>query len=478
MVILKATDIIIFIRISKIYMKKTITLFLLFVPIWAFSQTSGVPSGGVPSSPVLEAYIQEGLMQNLGLKQERLEISKSTESITQAKANFMPKITFNPNYTLAAGGRRLEFPIGDLLNPVYSTLNQLTKTNDFPQVENVNQLLAPNNFHDTKLSFQYPIFNTDIRYNLLIQQDLLSAQEAKKRVLENEIRYSITTAYLQYLQTLEAQKIFDSSRKLLTDFVKLNEKLVSNNVATKDVVYSAEYEVSKLDQQVAILDKNRQSVQVFLNFLMNRDFSTEIIADTNLVNYTAPIIGLNQIKEDALAHRQELSQLRTNIKVSETGIKLQEMNAFRPQVFVGGNIGFQGFGYTFKSQAYLLGQIGLSWDLYHGYEKKSKVQQAKIQKNILDTKLEEVKKQIQLQVSQAYFDLEAAKKSLITAQDGRKKAEKYFKIVESRYRNGQAIMIEYLRASNEIITARMQELVSKYDILVKQAALDKVGAVK
>ena len=457
-------------------MKKLFT-YLFFASYGTFAQTSNI------SSPVLEFYIQEGLKQNLGLKQERLEILKSYENITQAKANFMPKVTFNPTYSLAAGGRRLEFPIGDLLNSVYSTLNQLTKTNNFPQVENVNQLLAPNNFHDTKLSFQYPIFNTDIRYNLLIQRDLLSAQESKKRVLENEIRYSITTAYLQYLQTLEAQKIFYVSRKLLTDFVKLNEKLVSNNVATKDIIYSAEYEVSKLDQQVAVLDKNRQSVQVFLNFLMNRDFSTEIVADTNLVNYAAPTTGgwrstLAQIKEDALAHRQELSQLRTNIKVSETAIKLQEMNAIRPQVFVGGNMGFQGFGYNFKNQAYLIGQIGLSWDLYHGFEKKSKIQQVKIQKSILDTKLEELQNQIQLQVSQAYFELEAARKSLITAKDGTSKAEKYFKIVESRYRNGQAIMIEYLRASNEIITARLQESVAKYDILVKQAALDKVGAVK
>jgi outer membrane protein TolC len=457
-------------------MKKLFT-FLFFASYGAFAQTGGI------SSAILESYIQEGLKQNLGLKQERLEILKSNENITQAKANYMPKVTFNPTYSLAAGGRRLEFPIGDLLNPVYSTLNQLTKTNNFPQVDNVNQQLAPNNFHDTKLSFQYPIFNSDIRYNLLMQRDLLSAQEAKKRVLENEIRYSITTAYLQYLQTLEAQKIFDASRKLLTDFVKLNEKLVNNNVATKDVIYSAEYEVSKLDQQIAVIDKNRQSVQVFLNYLMNRDFSSEIVADTNLVNYAAPTTGgwrstLAQIKDDALAHRQELSQLRTNIKVSETAIKLQEMNALRPQVFVGGNMGFQGFGYSFKNQTYLIGQIGLSWDLYHGYEKKSKIQQAKIQKSILDTKFEEVQKQIQLQVSQAYFELEATKKSLITAKDGTAKAEKYFKIVESRYRNGQAIMIEYLRASNEIITARLQESLARYDILVKQAALDKVGAVK
>ena len=104
---------------------KKLSIYLFFVSLGTFAQA-------VPSSPILESYIQEGLKQNLGLQQERLELLKSAENITQAKANFMPKVTFNPNYTLAAGGRRLEFPIGDLLNPVYSTLNQLTKTNNFP----------------------------------------------------------------------------------------------------------------------------------------------------------------------------------------------------------------------------------------------------------------------------------------------------------------------------------------------------------
>src|SRR6218665_2093260 len=205
-------------------MKKLILL-LALSPFIAFSQVS---------SPVLESYIQEGLKNNLALQQETLEIEKAQENVKQAKANFSPKVTFAPTYTVAAGGRRLSFPVGDLLNPVYSTLNKLTNSSSFPQVENVNELLAPNNFHDTKFSFQYPIYNTDIRYNLLIQRDLFTAQEAKKRILENEVRYNITIAYLQYLQTLEAQKIFSASRIVLSDFVKLNEKLVNNNVATKD----------------------------------------------------------------------------------------------------------------------------------------------------------------------------------------------------------------------------------------------------
>lgn len=202
------------------------------------------------NSAVLEGYVQEGLRNNLSLKQETLEIQKAAEAIRQAKALFYPQITFAPTYSVAAGGRRLNFPVGDLLNPAYKSLNELTGKNQFPtNIENVDILLAPTNFHDTKVSVTYSIYNPEIKYNYLIQKSLLTAQEAKKRVVENELRYSIEAAYFQYLQTLEAVRILENSSKVLDELVRLNKKLVANNVITKDAVFSAEYEVSKLVQQ-------------------------------------------------------------------------------------------------------------------------------------------------------------------------------------------------------------------------------------
>jgi hypothetical protein len=47
------------------------------------------------------------------------------------------------DYFMAGGGRTVDFPVGDLLNPVYTTLNQLTGGNNFPQVTNQSILLNP-----------------------------------------------------------------------------------------------------------------------------------------------------------------------------------------------------------------------------------------------------------------------------------------------------------------------------------------------
>ena len=431
------------------------------------------------SSAILEAYIQEGLQNNLALRQEHLEIKRVTESLNQAKALFYPRFTFNPTYSLAAGGRRLEFPVGDMLNPVYKTLNQLTGAERFPtNLENVNQLLAPTNFHDTRINVQYAIYNTDIQYNYLIQKDLLSAQEARKRVVANELRYNITTAYYQYLQTLDAIRIFTNSRNLLRELTRLNQKLVSNNVATKDAVTSAEYEVSKIGQQLANAEKNRTTAQAYFNFLLNKELQSAITIDSTLLEQqpaqvTETITGL---QETAITRRQELTQLQSSIRAAQNAVKLNEANAKIPSVYLGGYTGFQGYGYTFRNQAYGIAQLGLSWDLFKGYEKRSKIQQARIQVDALQTKLSEVQQQIRLQVVQADAGIDAAQESLQATRQGVTATNQTLKVIDSRYRNGQALLIELLKAQNDYLTAQIQQSLAMYDLLVKRADLSRILA--
>ncbi|CCH56152.1 outer membrane efflux protein [Fibrisoma limi BUZ 3] len=433
-----------------------------------------------PKSAIIERYISEGLANNLALRQEKLEIGRVTESLNQARSLFYPRVAFNPTYSVAAGGRRLEFPVGDLLNPAYRTLNQLTGVDRFPtNIPNVNELLAPHNFHDTKVSVSYSIFNTDIQYNYLINKQLLSAQEARKRVVENELRYNIATAYYQYLQTLDAIRIYENSRKVLGELTRLNEKLVNNNVATKEVVTSARYEVSKLDQQLAVAEKNRETARAYFNFLLNRELTTSIDVDSSLTRILPESQeNLSDLQQTALRGRQELAQLGGSLRAAQTAVKLNEANAKIPNLYIGGSTGFQGFGYSFANQAYVVAQIGLQWDLFRGYEKRSKIQQAKIQTDALQTRLAEVQRQIQLQVLQAYYDLDAATESLTATQSGLANADQTFRTIDSKYRNGQALLIEFLRYQNDRLTAELQLSLARMDVLVKRAALDRAVAVQ
>jgi outer membrane protein len=428
-------------------------------------------------SAILQSYINLGLESNLSLKQENLELQKALKNIDIARANLFPKISFSPNYSLAAGGRKLDFPIGDLLNPVYSTLNKLTSTNNFPQVENVSQQLAPNNFHDTKFAIQYPIFNPDIKNNIALQKEILQSEYAKKKYLEYELKHNIEHAYYQYLQSLEAIKIYENSRGVLLDLNILNQKLLANHVILKDVVLSAEYDLEKLDQQITEARKNSVLARAYFNFLINRSLEEPVEADTVLISSLPLTNELQSYVASAYENRPEFDQINSGKRVNQSLLYLQQKNAKLPQVFVGANTGFQGFGYNLAGQAYLVAQFGLSWDLFHGYEKKHKIEQTKISTEILNVKLEEVKSQMRLQILQKYKELQASVANLSTAKGGIQKTQKIYDLVNSRYLNGNAIFMEVSKAQNDLMIAKLSESLIKYDIWLKYADLKKASGL-
>src|SRR5689334_23318242 len=114
------------------------------------------------SQSVLEQYIQTGLDSNLAIKQQSFDLEKAKLNLERAKALFYPQVELNAQYTLSNGGRSIDLPIGDLLNPVYSTLNQLTSDSKFPQIQNQSVRFLPNDFQDTKIEVSVPLYNPSL----------------------------------------------------------------------------------------------------------------------------------------------------------------------------------------------------------------------------------------------------------------------------------------------------------------------------
>lgn len=427
-------------------------------------------------SPVLEAYIAEGLANNLALKQQTLDVQRSMEAVRQARGLFFPTVQFNATYTRATGGRMIEVPVGDMLNPVYSTLNQLLQTNAFPMLENQREQFLPDNFHETYLRVAYPLFNSDLKYNRQIQEQVALSKTATKAAYEHELRYRITEAYLQYLQLLEAEKIWLNTRDVLTELRRFNESLVKNDVATRDVVATADYELSKAENEIFQLRSRQNTARAYFNFLINRNLQAEVMADTTLLRAGIPAYEQANLVQEALSNRQELTALRAGQAAAETALKMNETNRLLPNLYLGGQVGFQGFGYKFNGdQPYALAQVGLTYDLFSGGQKNSKIQQARIETEKLRAQQNEVEQQIALQVTQAWNDLESARNTWATAQRGLVAAEEIFRIVNNKYRANQALLLEFLDAQNRVTTARLQVALSWAEVLVKEAGVRKAG---
>lgn len=421
-------------------------------------------------TPVLEAYVAEGLANNLALQRQDYAYERSVQALREAKGLYLPQVSFLASYTVALGGRSLDFPIGDLLNPVYSTLNVLTETNQFPQVENVEEQFLPNNFQETKVRVVQPLFNTDIYLNRKIRDELLMASEAARKAYRQELSRDIRTAYYNYLQTRELLEIYEETQGLLQEALRVNQRLVDNQKATAEVVAQAKADLSQLAQDRASAVQQQQSARAYFNFLLNRPLQTNIEVDTTLVKASQLPVSLDLLQGEAMNQRQELTQLSYATNAREKAIDLERMQQY-PQLNLVVDAGFQGFGYNLGEQGFLLANLSLNWNLFQGFQNRAQIQQAEIDLATARNQRQEVAQQIQLQVEQAYYTLQATKARVQAAQDGLTSAQQAFHLIQKRYQNQQTNYLTLVDARTRYIQAQLNLVIARYAYLAQQAEL-------
>lgn len=426
-------------------------------------------------SPTLEAYVQEGLKSNLTLQQRAFDLKKQQERLNQARALFLPQLSLDASYTRADGGRTIDFPVGDLLNPVYDALDRMSGSDVFPTITNVNEQLLPNDFHDTKVRLIQPLFNADIYFNRLAQENLVSAEEARKASFENELAHNIRSAYYQYLQAIEAEEIYMHSREVLDELVRVNKSLVANDKATYDIIYSAESELADLEADLIKARKNVNVSRSYFNFLLNRELDEPITVDESVKWSGFVFESAGELASEAFGQRQELKQLSSVILANQNLLNLNKNAAYLPKLNLVLDGGFQGFGYSFdNNQDYWLAQLSLSWNLFKGGEKKSKIRESRYELERLNSQQEQLKDQIELQVITAYNEYQAALESVMAGKKRAASAQKSFNIIQKKYRENQVILVEYLEARNQYTTSQLSLSIAEYDALIKASTLRKV----
>ena len=420
-------------------------------------------------SRILDRYVEIGLQNNLELLQEANKVARQRAALRAAKGNFLPQISLDANYTRADGGRTIEFPVGDLLNPVYQTLNQLTGSQQFPQnLPNESIQFLPDDYQETKLRILQPLFNTDIYFNYRAQRDLVDLQTARLEVFKRNLRKEIEVAYYRLLQAEMADKIYRQSRVVLQELLRMNRKLVSAQTATKDVVSRSEYELSKIEQQLANSRKNIELARSYFNFLLNRPLTEAVELDT-LTGISEAEQTADSALRNALTMRAELAMAKAGINLAGNQIKLAK-GGFLPTAFVAAEAGYQGFQYQFDdTQKYWLVRVGLSWNLFNGMKTRAALQKGKIEHRNANLGYQHLEQQIALEVRKAYYGLEAAKAALTAAEKGVTAANDAFRIIKRKYEAGQALLIEFLEAQANATTAKLQREVARYNVMIEQA---------
>jgi outer membrane protein len=425
---------------------------------------------------ILESYVRQGLENNLALKQKESNYAKSLAALKEARAMFFPDVSLNARYSVAEGGRMIEFPVGDLMNPVYSTLNMFLGEDRFPMIENQEFTFLREHEHETKISVVQPLVDPRIYYNQKISQQLSGAQKADAETFRRQLVAEIKTAYFNWLKTLRIEQLLHATKKLLEENVRVNESLYKNDKVTIDNVYRSKAELSRLEQQIAGSTRARQVATAYFNFLLNRPLEEKII-EQELFDSVTVTLNLPAAHQNALENREELDMLESYARANDYLLSLNHSKKI-PSIYGAVDYGFQGEEYRFTNEYdYVLASIVLKWELFHGFENKAAISQAKIERDIRKTQIEETKEQIRLQVIRSFYDLQASQKSVIAAEQSLASAKKAFEVTDRKYREGQASLIEYIDARTTMTNAEQNLIISRYDHHIRYAEFERVACL-
>jgi len=424
-------------------------------------------STAMGQNPVLEDYLKEGLQSNLSLKQKKLDYSSNLSALKEAKGLFLPDLSMNARYTVASGGRTIAFPVGDMLNPVYSTLNLLTASEAFPQIENQEFPFLRPTEHETKLTLIQPIFKSDLIQNYRIQKQYTEIARIGVDRYKRELVREITKAYYHYQKAHNLLGLADTSLSLVKENLRVSQRLYENDKVTIDAVYRSESEMSKVEVQRAQAKNMVESSRAYFNFLINSPLDSPMeLWEESPVTVT---VSLEEASQLAIQNRDELHQLE----------EYQQLNVHVTDLYRGNNIpglfgvidyGFQGEKYRFtNADDFMMASLVMKWNLFQGSTNRQKVKQSRIDGEKLKELYAETQQQIKLEVISHYYAVEAAYESVQSASKQTQSALRAYDLINRKYQEGQSTLLELIDARTSLTNAAANSIIAQSEFYSSMA---------
>ncbi len=433
-----------------------------------------------PLQSIIDGYVQSGMTSNLALANQDIEVDKSRAMLAAARARFLPELALAARYTRAEGGRQIDLPVGQLLNPVYQTLNELLIANGgvarFSAIADQAIPLQLPREQDTRITLRQPLYAPAITAGVAAARANLGAAGYSRQAYQRELRRDITVAYLEWLKARNGAAILSTSEATLAENLRVNRSLYDNGKSTHDTVLRARAEWLGVQQRQRDAQNGVDQARSYLNFLLNRPLATPLEAPADADSLPAAVslapaadgaIGASVVA--AVPARPEL--LALDAAQSAAAEQLRAAHAARrPNLALGVDAGTQGVDYaTGRNYDFVTGSVVLSWTLFDAGARAAAVLQARLAGKQLANQRELLAARIGLEQQQAADNLRSAQDSLATADARAVAARAAFAIASKRRDAGMADQLEFLDARNEMTGAELNRNLTYYTLLERQA---------
>ena len=329
---------------------------------------------------------------------------------------------------------------------------------DMPHFGNTYSLEA------TQLIWKGNIVRNTIQVKSL-QEDLASLSY---RSNEQNIKLLALGYYLDLYKLQNQASVYRENIELAEQRIRNINRFYDQGMVTRNDVIRGELQISNLNLTLQVIENNIQILNKQLTVAMGLPEETQIVADDSALS-EHPEISLLKIYQNDVKSHPSLLIAQKSVEIYETSEKITKSERMPALVAFAGNslqrpITTSSPVLDMYSNGWNVG-LSLSYDIGSLYKTSKEIRLNKYEVERAEAQAYETEKMIGVAVNAAYIKYNETITQNKTLEKNRELADENYRIMESKYNNQLAILLDMIDASNAKLEAELQYTNSDINII-------------
>lgn len=285
---------------------------------------------------------------------------------------------------------------------------------------------------------------------------------------EQTIKLLVLGYYLDLYKLINQKKVYQQNIQLAVQRLDNINKYYNQGMVTRNDVIRGELQLSNLNLALQVIENNRQILNKQLTTALGLADTTEILPDDTLLENMPNITFLENYRQDVQNHPTVLmTQKAVNIyEISEKITKAERLPSL--SAFAGNRLARPITTSTPPLDMYTNGWsagLSLNFNIDALYKTPKKIKQVKFEKDKAIAQANEVQQMIDVAVNAAYIKYNEAITQNNTLGTNKNLADENYRIMNSKYNNQLAILLDLIDASNQKLDSELQFVNSEINIV-------------
>lgn len=438
----------------------------------------------------LEEAISYAMENSLQIKNAQIAIADAEEQILERRSTGLPQLTGAVSFQRYLAVPRQPLPEG--FN-IFGLFGQALAVDLFDQLSPMTQAAVSEAFGgqsgggDTSEGVAFFLknnFTAGINLDAMIfDGSFFVALEAAKAyrqytlrefaTREREVKNQVVEAYLPVLLIQENIGLLQKNISNLEQLLFETRELYKAGFAEQLDIDRQDLSLSNLRIERENLVRQKEVALANLKYTIGYPIAEPLVVSDNLDQMTTDASSLLAEEANPVS-RPEVALLEQAIKMNELNVKLNKAG-YLPSLRAFGAVQEQYQGNDFSTgfwapSAYV--GLNLNVPIFDGFNKRSKIQRAKLDLELARNQREDLVRGITLEVENAQTNFRNATDRYQSQAKNLELAERIYETAQVKYREGVGSSLEVTQAEQSLYSTQSNHMQALYDLLLAKARLE------